>query len=71
MMFYIDQHFHYKDLRGKVLINYVDKINRMLTLVAEPFLPHGHIVNTHGKGPLVDATYQDGLTNDGHSMTTI
>ena len=65
MMFYRSA-VSLESLHGKVPINYVDKINRMLT----PW-PHGHIVNKRGRGPLAYATYKDGLTYDGHHMTTI
>ena len=53
---YIDQQFHYKALHGKVPINYVDKINRILG--GTNFGPIVYIVNKHGRDPLAEATYQ-------------
>ena len=35
---YINQQFHYKASHGKASINYVDKINMILTLWVGPFL---------------------------------
>ena len=57
MMFYRSD-FYYKALHGKVSINNIDKINRMLTLWVGHFWPHGYIVNKPGRVLLADATYQ-------------
>ena len=48
----------YKALHDKVSINYVDKINRMLTLWTGPFMADKHIVNKNGRVSLADATCQ-------------
>ena len=52
-------------------INYTNKITGCLHPGRGHLNPYAHSVNKHGRGPLADATYQEGMTQDGHPMTTI